>query len=113
MTWEIVMAEEVTTMEDSWGPAWWRAELRRVVVPDTAGTTTSSQVEREKLTGDKKQGEMITLRLIPYGDLWKVATRDAKTMVAWALYESLKRAGILDEFGNVVDDGAGGMVSGP
>jgi hypothetical protein len=52
VTWEIVMAEEVTTMEDSWGPAWWRAELRRVVVPDTAGTTTSSQVEREKLTGE-------------------------------------------------------------
>jgi hypothetical protein len=32
-------------------------------------------------------------------------------MVAWALYESLKRAGILDDRGNVVDDGAGGTVS--
>lgn len=37
---------------------------------------------REKLTGDKKQVEMITLRLILYEDLWKVATRDAKMMVA-------------------------------
>lgn len=66
---------------------------------------------REKLTGDKKQGEMITLKLIPYRDLWKFATRDAKTMVAWALYESLKRAGILDEFGNVIDDGTGDQAS--
>lgn len=79
----------------------WEQEMERLEIESL----------REKLTGDKKQGEMITLRLIPYGDLWKVATRDAKTMVAWALYESLKRAGILDDFGNVVDDGAGGTVS--
>jgi len=71
---------------------------------------------REKLTGDKMQGEMITLRLIPYEDLWKVATRDAKAIVSWALYESLKRAGILDKYGHVVDedgdngDGAGVTV---
>ncbi|RDW87874.1 hypothetical protein BP5796_03568 [Coleophoma crateriformis] len=75
----------------------WEQEMERLEIESL----------REKLTGDKKQGEMITLKLIPYGDLWKVATRDGKTMVAWALYESLKRAGILDDLGNVVDDGAG------
>jgi len=58
----------------------------------------------EKLTGNKMQGEMITLRLIPYEDLWKVATRDAKAIVAWALYESLKKAGTLDKNGHVVED---------
>ncbi|KAE8444135.1 hypothetical protein EG329_000823 [Mollisiaceae sp. DMI_Dod_QoI] len=79
----------------------WEQEMERLEIESL----------REKLTGDKKQGEMITLKLIPYGDLWKVASRDAKTMVAWALYESLKRAGILDDFGNVVDDGTGGTVS--
>jgi 8-oxo-dGTP pyrophosphatase MutT (NUDIX family) len=79
----------------------WEQEMERLEIESL----------REKLTGDKKQGEMITLKLIPYGDLWKVATRDAKMMVAWALYESLKRAGILDDFGNVVDDGAGGTMS--
>lgn len=79
----------------------WEQEMERLEIESL----------REKLTGDKKQGEMITLRLVPYEDLWKVATRDAKMMVAWALYESLKRAGILDDLGNVVDDGAGGAKS--
>jgi 8-oxo-dGTP pyrophosphatase MutT (NUDIX family) len=79
----------------------WEQEMERLEIESL----------REKLTGDKKQGEMITLKLIPYGDLWKVATRDAKTMVAWALYESLKRAGVLDDLGNVVDDRAGGPGS--
>ncbi|KUJ09350.1 uncharacterized protein LY89DRAFT_657698 [Mollisia scopiformis] len=79
----------------------WEQEMERLEIESL----------REKLTGNKKQGEMITLKLIPYGDLWKVATRDAKMMVAWALYESLKRAGILDDLGNLVDDGAGGMAS--
>jgi ADP-sugar diphosphatase len=78
----------------------WEQEMERLEIESL----------REKLTGDKKQGEMITLKLVPYRDLWKVATRDAKTMVAWALYESLKRAGILDDFGNVVDDETGGTV---
>ncbi|KAF4635807.1 hypothetical protein G7Y89_g2289 [Cudoniella acicularis] len=59
---------------------------------------------REKLTGERLQGEMIKLRLLNYEDLWKFATRDAKTMAAWALYESLKRAGKLDDDGNIVDN---------
>jgi hypothetical protein len=52
VTWVMVMAEEVTTTEVSWGPACWRAELRREVVPWRAGMTTESQVEREKFTGE-------------------------------------------------------------
>jgi ADP-sugar diphosphatase len=78
----------------------WEQEMERLEIESL----------REKLTGNKQQGEMITLKLVPYGDLWKVATRDAKTMVAWALYENLKRAGILDDLGNVVDDGDGGSM---
>ncbi|KAH6664946.1 putative NUDIX family hydrolase [Halenospora varia] len=62
---------------------------------------------KEKLTGDRLQGEMIKLRLINYEDLWKLAARDGKTMVAWALYESLKRAGKLDDDGNIVGDASG------
>ncbi|KAL2074111.1 hypothetical protein VTL71DRAFT_7889 [Oculimacula yallundae] len=73
----------------------WEQEMERLEIESL----------REKLTGNKTQGEMITLKLIEYGDLWKVAARDAKTMVAWALYESLKRAGILDDLGNVIGDG--------
>lgn len=79
----------------------WEQEMERLQIEDL----------REKLTGDKKQGEMITLKLIRYEDLWRVAARDAKTMVAWALYESLKRAGVLDTRGNVVGDGTGGTAS--
>lgn len=78
----------------------WEQEMERLEIESL----------KEKLTGNKQQGEMITLKLIPYGDLWRVAARDAKTMVAWALYESLKRAGVLDDFGNLVDEGAGGTL---
>lgn len=47
---------------------------------------------REKLTGLRKRGEMITLKLLNYEELWKVGARDAKTLAAWSLYEALKRA---------------------
>jgi len=76
----------------------WEQEMERMEIESL----------RAKLTGNKQQGEMITLKVIPYEDLWKVATRDAKMMVAWALYESLRRAGILDENGKLVDDGENG-----
>ncbi|KAN0116877.1 hypothetical protein V8E51_002854 [Hyaloscypha variabilis] len=45
-----------------------------------------------KLTGIRKQGERITVRILNYEDLWKVGARDAKTLAAWSLYEALKRA---------------------
>jgi ADP-sugar diphosphatase len=44
-----------------------------------------------KLTGIRKQGERITVRILDYEDLWKVGARDAKTLAAWSLYEALKR----------------------
>ena len=46
-----------------------------------------------KLTGLRDQGEKITLRLCPLGDLWRVAARDAKALAGWALYEGLRREG--------------------
>ncbi|KAL1634274.1 hypothetical protein SLS58_010747 [Diplodia intermedia] len=48
-----------------------------------------------KLSGDRRQGEMIRLRLIDYEDFWRIGARDAKALAAWALYESLKRSGDL------------------
>lgn len=48
-----------------------------------------------KLTGNRKQHEMITLRLLNYERLLEVGGRDAKTLAAWSLYEYLKRTGQL------------------
>ncbi|KAK0645200.1 Nudix hydrolase 14 [Lasiodiplodia hormozganensis] len=44
------------------------------------------------LSGLKSQGEKIRIRLIEYEELWSYGARDAKTLAAWALYESLKRS---------------------
>jgi ADP-sugar diphosphatase len=52
---------------------------------------------RGRLTGERRQGELITLRLCEYEDLWKEGARDAKTLAAWALYEGLRRSGILQK----------------
>lgn len=48
-----------------------------------------------RLTGLREEGEMITLKLVRYEDLWREGARDAKTLAAWALYEGLKREGKL------------------
>ncbi|KAL5319112.1 hypothetical protein ACEPPN_012161 [Leptodophora sp. 'Broadleaf-Isolate-01'] len=50
---------------------------------------------REKLTGLRAQGELITLKLVRYEDLWREGARDGKTVASWALYEGLKRDGKL------------------
>ncbi|CZR52917.1 related to nucleoside diphosphate-sugar hydrolase of the MutT (NUDIX) family [Phialocephala subalpina] len=50
---------------------------------------------REKLTGLRAQGELITLKLVRYEDLWREGARDSKTVASWALYEGLKREGKL------------------
>ncbi|KAF4537750.1 Nudix family hydrolase [Lasiodiplodia theobromae] len=50
-----------------------------------------------RLSGLRSQGEMVRIRLIPYEDLWSHGARDAKTLAAWALYESLKRSGHLND----------------
>jgi ADP-sugar diphosphatase len=52
---------------------------------------------RGKLTGLRKEGEFITLRVCDYEDLWKEGLRDGKTLAAWALYEALNRAGPIQE----------------
>ncbi|KAB2571072.1 Nudix hydrolase 14 [Lasiodiplodia theobromae] len=45
-----------------------------------------------RLSGLRSQGEMVRITLIPYEELWSHGARDAKTLAAWALYESLKRS---------------------
>lgn len=60
----------------------WEKELDRQEIEDLRG----------KLTGQRMQGEMITVHLRNYEDLWRVGARDAKTLAAWSLYEALKRA---------------------
>jgi hypothetical protein len=40
---------------------------------------------------------MITIWLCEYEDLWKVGARDGKTLAAWALYEGLSRAGVIEK----------------
>jgi len=44
------------------------------------------------LSGPRTHGGLITIRIIDYEQLWVVGARDAKTLVAWSLYEALKRA---------------------
>lgn len=46
-----------------------------------------------KLTGLRKEGEKITLKLVPLEDLWKEGVRDGKALAAWALYKGLKAEG--------------------
>lgn len=48
-----------------------------------------------KFTGLRKEGEMITLKLVPLSRLWQEAARDAKALSAWALYQGLKQDGRL------------------
>ncbi|ROV88086.1 hypothetical protein VSDG_09392 [Cytospora chrysosperma] len=50
-----------------------------------------------RMTGQRKEGGIMTLRLVDYEVLWREGARDAKTLAAWALYEGLSKAGILQE----------------
>ncbi|KAK0127393.1 hypothetical protein ONS96_006938 [Cadophora gregata f. sp. sojae] len=51
-----------------------------------------------RLSGKRTgESEMITVRILPYEDLWKIGARDAKTLAAWSLYEALKRSRTLPE----------------
>jgi ADP-sugar diphosphatase len=45
-----------------------------------------------RLKGQRRQSEMITIRILAYEELWEVGARDAKTLAAWSLYEALKRS---------------------
>lgn len=46
-----------------------------------------------QLTGLRKEGEKITLKLVPLEELWKEGVRDGKTLAAFALYKGLKAEG--------------------
>lgn len=48
-----------------------------------------------KLTGLRESGEMITLMLVRFEELWRVGARDGKALAAWALYEALRGEGRL------------------
>ncbi|KAH8666966.1 hypothetical protein BX600DRAFT_380917 [Xylariales sp. PMI_506] len=65
----------------------WEKELDRQEIEDLKGA----------MTGERRMGEMITLRVCEYEDLWREGARDAKTLAAWALYEGLNRSGILQK----------------
>lgn len=65
----------------------WEKELDRQEIEDLRG----------KLMGTRREGELITLRVCDYEDLWREGARDAKTLAAWALYEGLNRAGVMME----------------
>ncbi|KAH0423624.1 NUDIX domain-containing protein [Colletotrichum camelliae] len=46
-----------------------------------------------KLTGLREEGEKITLKIVPMGELWREGARDAKCLAAVALWEGLRREG--------------------
>ncbi|KAI0397679.1 hypothetical protein F5Y17DRAFT_320423 [Xylariaceae sp. FL0594] len=48
-----------------------------------------------RLTGLRRDGEKITLKIVPMRDLWREGLRDAKALAAVALWEGLKREGKL------------------
>jgi ADP-sugar diphosphatase len=52
---------------------------------DIAGIT-------ERLSRLKTQEKKLIPRILDYEKLWLAGIRDAKTLVAWSLYEALKRA---------------------
>ncbi|KAJ8766149.1 hypothetical protein K2173_021666 [Erythroxylum novogranatense] len=47
-----------------------------------------------KESGLREHGELIKVRVVPYGQLWRM-TADAKVLMAIALYEMAKREGLL------------------
>ncbi|PGH01152.1 hypothetical protein AJ80_09047 [Polytolypa hystricis UAMH7299] len=48
-----------------------------------------------RLTGLRKEGEKITLKIVPLEELWREGMRDGKALAAWALYQGLKQEGII------------------
>ena len=63
----------------------WQKRIRREKMREWQG----------KLTGLRDHGEKITLTLCPLERLWWQGGRDAKALVAWALYRGLKEEGKL------------------
>lgn len=48
---------------------------------------------QRRTTGLRDEGEVISLRVVPLGSLYREGGRDAKCLAALGLYESLKREG--------------------
>lgn len=48
-----------------------------------------------RLTGLRKDGEKITLKIVPLEELWREGMRDGKALAAWALYQGLKKEGVI------------------
>jgi ADP-sugar diphosphatase len=84
-------------------------ELQEAVYPSPGGSDefipvfllrkrmSRNEIEglKGKLTGLRDHGEKITLRLCHLDDLWNVAARDGKTLAAVALFEGLRKAGMI------------------
>jgi len=45
-----------------------------------------------RLTGRRARGELITVALCKYEEVWRERARDAKALAAFTLYEGLKKA---------------------
>lgn len=58
-------------------------------------TTQKVDELKGKLTGLRDHGEKITLKIVKLDEVWKVAWRDGKTLAAIALYEGLRKEGML------------------
>ena len=59
---------------------------------------------RGRKTGLRAEGEVITLKVVPFGELWREGGRDAKCLAALGLYENLKRVGGLPDMPDRPDE---------
>jgi len=46
---------------------------------------------KTKLANKKTQASIVTVRIVDYEQLWRIAARDGKSLASWSLYEALKR----------------------
>lgn len=69
-------------------------EFLRLFLFQTKCEREKLEAMKEKVCGLVDHGEVITLTIIPFADLWKEAP-DAKALSALALYNNLKAAGKL------------------
>lgn len=50
---------------------------------------------RNRQAGLREEGEAITVKVVPFRDLWREGGRDGKALAALGLYYSLKERGLL------------------
>ncbi|KAJ8113807.1 hypothetical protein OPT61_g4152 [Boeremia exigua] len=63
----------------------WEKELSRQLLQEIV----------ENLANQTTQGNTITVKLSTYDNMWSECVRDARSITAWALYEGLRREGII------------------